>query len=301
MKKIDELVNKLNSIEKEMDLLNNDSLSADLITKIIKNEIRSVLLNQYELESMMLGRNQLDDPLRLENFGFKVYSQNDEDGIIEEIFNRIEMKNKVFVEFGIQTGLESNCHYLLHKGYKGLWIEGGEADYKKCCRNFEKPISDGRLKVVNAFITKDNINELIKRNIESITDDNKVDILSIDIDGNDYYVWDAIKCIDPRVVVIEYNAKFPANFKWVMEYDEKHIWQGDDNFGASLKAYELLGDRLGYQLVGTNRTGSNAFFVKKELAGNKFSLPATSENLYNPPRYFLKYKSGHPSKRYIGG
>ena len=65
MKKIDELVNKLNSIEKEMDLLNNDSLSADLITKIIKNEIRSVLLNQYELESMMLGRNQLDDPLFL--------------------------------------------------------------------------------------------------------------------------------------------------------------------------------------------------------------------------------------------
>jgi hypothetical protein len=124
--------------------------------------------------------------------------------------------------------------------------------------------------------------------------------LSVDIDGNDYYVWKAISCIHPRVVVIEYNAKFPADFEWIMKYDEKHIWEGDDEMGASLKALEKLGNEMGYQLVGTNYTGSNAFFVKKELAGEKFAMPATSENLYNPARYGKIYISGHKPKKYVG-
>ncbi|MCM1541812.1 MAG: hypothetical protein NC121_11175 [Blautia sp.] len=127
-----------------------------------------------------------------------------------------------------------------------------------------------------------------------------IDLLSIDIDGNDYYVWDKIYSIDPRVVVIEYNAKFPANFEWIMNYDESHIWKYDDEMGASLKSLELLGNAKGYQLVGTNVTGSNAFFVKKELARDLFPLPAISENLWNPARYGMKYISGHRAGKYVG-
>jgi hypothetical protein len=128
------------------------------------------------------------------------------------------------------------------------------------------------------------------------------DLLSIDIDGNDYWVWKAINVISPRVVVIEYNAKFPPDYEWIMKYNEKHIWQGDDEHGASLKSLELLGKIKGYQLVATNITGTNAFFIKEELAKELFPLPAIAENLYNDfsDYYGFRYVSGHPSKKYIG-
>jgi hypothetical protein len=65
-------------------------------------------------------------------------------------------------------------------------------------------------------------------------------VLSIDIDGNDYWIWEAINCVKARVVVIEYNAKFPPDFEWVMPYNPDHIWDGSDNYGASLKSLVLL-------------------------------------------------------------
>ena len=242
-------------------------------------------------------KNRLDNPLYLERFGFKVYSQNDEDGIIEEIFNRIKTGGKTFVEFGVHNGLESNGHYLLHKGWKGLWIEGNGKAVNEIRQLFKKPIDDKRLIVINSFITKDNINTLIE---EEGKISGEIDLLSIDIDGNDYWVWEAIKCINPRVVVIEYNGKFPPNFEWVMEYDPNHIWQEDDKQGASLKSLELLGSKLGYQLAGTNVMGVNAFFVRRNLANDLFVSPPAAEKLYNPTRWTMQYISGHPSREYIG-
>lgn len=275
----------------------------------IKREIDLLVEKVEGIENLLWNNDsglkiRLQDPRYLEAYGFKVYSENDEDGIIEEIFNRIGSKSKMFIEFGVQDGLESNCHYLLHKGWRGCWIEGDESYCKQIQKNFAKPIADGRLTIKNAFIDKDNIDSLIRESINQIGIDAEenweCDLLSIDIDGNDYWVWQAIKCISPRVVVIEYNAKFPANFEWIMEYDAKHRWNYDDEQGASLKAYEKLGNRLGYQLVGTNARGVNAFFVRKDLAGDKFALPATSENLYNSAKYYHRYRNGHPSKKYIG-
>jgi len=130
----------------------------------------------------------------------------------------------------------------------------------------------------------------------------EIDFLSIDIDGNDYWVWKAITCVSPRVVMVEYNAKFPPDFEWVMKYDANHIWEYDDEQGASLKSFELLGRELGYQLVGTSTNGVNAFFVKQELAGDLFPLPATAENLYHSwgGLGIIPYISGHPAKKYIG-
>jgi hypothetical protein len=85
-----------------------------------------------------------------------------------------------------------------------------------------------------------------------------------------------------------------------MEYDSKHIWRGDDKHGASLKSLELLGKKLGYQLVGTNIMGVNAFFVKESLTKDLFFKPAVAEKMYNPARWIMQYISGHPSKEYIG-
>jgi len=241
---------------------------------------------------------RLKDPIRLERYGYKVYSQSDEDGIIAEIFRRTGTTNKKFVEFGVQNGLESNGHFLLHKGWQGLWIEGSPNYCKLIHNNFKEPIAKKQLNIVNAFIDKDNINDLISGG--GMNGD--IDLLSVDIDGNDYHVWKAIDCVNPRVVSIEYNAKFPPDFEWVMKYDKTHIWDMSDNHGASLKSLEILANELDYQLVGTNINGVNAFFVKKELTKDLFALPANSENLYNPPRYSsgLKYISGHSSLYYVG-
>ena len=204
----------------------------------------------------------------LEQYGYKVYSQNDEDGIIHEIFRRIGTTNKVFIEFGVQNGLESNCHLLLHYGWSGLFLEGSEEYCDEIKMRFKPVVDSGRLKVQNAFITKDNINELFAKNRFF----GEIDLLSIDVDGNDFYIWEAIDSVSPRVVIIEYNGKFPPDLDWKQAYNEKHVWDGSDWHGASLKSLELLGTKKGYALVGTDIRGVNAFFVRSDIYGGGYSF-----------------------------
>ena len=111
-----------------------------------------------------LTRQRMRNPKALEPYGYKVYSQNDEDGIIHEIFRRIGTKNKTFIEFGVQNGLESNCHLLLFYGWKGLWIEGSSDFCNEIEIKFRPVIQNGQLQIINAFVTKDNINEIISKN-----------------------------------------------------------------------------------------------------------------------------------------
>mgnify|MGYP001127335787 FL=1 len=186
----------------------------------------------------MLTKTRMENKNCLENYGYRVYSQNDEDGIINEIFKRIGTTNKEFIEFGVQDGLECNSHYLLHKGWKGLWIEGSKNYHNKINNKFRPAIKKGMLKICNAFITKNNINSLIEKNAFGNLEP---DFLSIDIDGNDWYIWNAITVINPRVVCIEYNGKFPPDYSWKQAYNEHHVWDGSDWQGASLKALEILG------------------------------------------------------------
>ena len=239
-------------------------------------------------DSLLCDR--LNNPKCLEKYGFKVYSQNDEDGIIEEIFNRIGVTNKLFVEFGVQDGIESNGHYLLLKNWRGLWIECDEEYYQKILTGFESTIAAGNLAVIHEFITRDNINQVILDNMA----EEEIDLLSIDIDGNDYHIWRAITVMSPRVVIIEYNAKIPPTCEWVMPYCEQHIWDGGDKHGASLLSLENLGKQKGYTLVGTNISGVNAFFVRNDCINNQFAVLEVNE-LYNPPRYYKRFFAGHPS------
>lgn len=243
---------------------------------------------------------RLKDTRYLEAYGYKVYSQNDEDGIIHEIFRRIGCTDKRFIEFGVQDGLESNTHCLLHYGWGGMWIEGSEVFYHQIRKKFHSVIRSGQLKSLNEYVNRNNINRLFKEN--GFT--GEIDLLSIDIDGNDYHIWKAITCLSPRVVIIEYNAKFPPDVEWVMPYNESYVWDGTDRHGASLKALEQLGRQLGYSLIGTNITGVNAFFVRTDLTGQKFISSGTAEMLYNPMRFrSVQFVSGHPAEvclRYSG-
>ena len=239
-----------------------------------------------------LTRERMRNPKALESYGYKVFSQNDEDGIIDEVFKRIGITDKRFIEFGVQNGLESNCHLLLFKGWSGLWIEGDENYCKDIDMRFKPVISNGQLHVLNAFITKENINDLI--NNSEFT--GEIDLLSIDIDGNDYYVWESIEAVNPRVVITEYNGKLPPNVEWIQAYNSSHIWRGDDWHGASLKSFQKLAEKKGYRLVGTNLRGCNAFFVRTDLCEDKFLETGMAEDLYNPLRMGLEFKSYHPSR-----
>ncbi|OAV73463.1 hypothetical protein Barb6_00220 [Bacteroidales bacterium Barb6] len=210
----------------------------------------------------ILKRSLLRDPKysdlnRLEPYGFKVYSQNDEDGIIQEIFKRIGTTSKTFVEFGAGDGLENNTAYLLMQGWRGFWIEGSSASVKNIKNIYERAICCSQLFIENVFITKDNIDSLISKYFTG-----EIDLLSIDIDRNDYYIWKNIRSINPRVVIVEYNGKFPPPCSYIMKYDENHQWDGSDKQGMSLQSATNLGESLGYQLVGTNLSGVNAFFVR---------------------------------------
>ncbi|MGC2703928.1 MAG: hypothetical protein WA361_05415 [Candidatus Acidiferrales bacterium] len=236
------------------------------------------------------------DSRRLLSHGYRVYSQADEDGIIREIFRRIGEGNRTFLEIGAGNGLENNSLFLLMQGWRGAWIEGSARKVLAAKKNLANAVADGHLRVEQHFLTVANVDETVAR-LAPVKD---VDLLSVDLDGNDYYILDAIRSIiPPRVIVAEYNPKFPADVVWVMEYNETHRWDGTDYFGASLKALEILLSARGYALVGCNILGTNAFFVRADLAKDPpFCSPFIAENHYEPARYFLlaAYHSGHPEK-----
>lgn len=154
----------------------------------------------------------------------------------------------------------------------------------------------GQLSLIESCINKDNINSLIQSVFS-----NEIDLLSIDIDGNDYYIWQAINVISPCVVCIGYNSKFVPPVKWTIEYNPKHIWDGSDYHGASLAALAELGVQKGYQLVGCNLNGVNSFFVRKDLLDNKFLISDNLMDYYQPPRYYLSSMLiGHTSSPQLG-
>lgn len=248
------------------------------------------ILIEYYLETR-LNRPKYQDPKRLNLFEYQVLSQNGEDGIIHEIFKRISTKAKYFVEFGVGNGTENNTGHLLLQGWSGAWIEGSTAYCNEIKKGYENLINNGRLNIKQAFITRDNIKSLF----EELNIPGEPDLLSIDIDGNDYWIWETLRHYSPRVVVVEYNASLGPHVEWVMPYNEQHFWNGDVGhfFGASLKSFELLGRKLGYSLVACNLTGANAFFVRNDLVNAEFCEPFTSENHYEKPMYILEKQLGH--------
>ncbi len=218
-------------------------------------------------------------------FGSKIYSQTDEDGIIHEIFNRIP-NNKIFLEIGIQTGIECNSLNLLLNGWKGTWIEGSS----KYCKKIEDVLGGrsfkGKLNVVNSFVDRDNVVELFRDSFKFFETE-EIDFFSLDIDGNDYYIAEELfnKKIYPKMLCVEYNAKFPPPVSLTIKYDKTHVWDYSDYMGCSLQAYADLFEQHGYSLVCCNIPGINAFFVRQEFAHlfKKYNI----KELYQPYRYYL--------------
>ncbi|GAB3793499.1 hypothetical protein GCM10028819_05250 [Spirosoma humi] len=198
---------------------------------------------------------------------FKVFSQFGDDGIIQFLLNKIPISVDKFIEFGVESYEESNTRFLLmHDNWQGLVIDGSSEniDYIK-----KDPIYwKFDLTAINSFITTENINQLLQDN----GFDGKIGILSIDIDGNDYWVWKAISVCDPDIVIIEYNSLFGIDRSITVPYEPSFYRLSAHYsglyFGASLKALCDLGETKGYSLVGCNMAGNNAYFIKNKLVEN---------------------------------
>jgi hypothetical protein len=228
------------------------------------------------------------DPRRLFRYQSQVCSQNGEDGIIHEIFRRIGTTTRIFVEVGVGSGCENNTAFLLSQGWTGFWIDG-DTGFLGVLENRED-LSKECLKYLVTFATRENISALF----EQLGVPNEFDLLSLDIDQNTFYVWEGLRDFRPRVVVVEYNSAIPPDVDWKVRYDAKRTWNGTQNFGASLKSFEILGRQFGYSLVGCELIGANAFFVRDDLLAGKFAEPFTSENHYEPPRYPMWHRRCFP-------
>lgn len=255
------------------------------------NSLTQLQIDDY-LQRHLYGNPTYQSSAFLNKYEFQAFSQFGEDGILQEIFRRIGTTNRYFVEFGVEDGSETNSTYLLHQGWSGTWIDGGAENKAAIERQFSGLISQNKLRILQRFITAENIESLF----EEAGVPGTFDLLSVDIDRNDYHVWKAITRYQPRVVVLEYNAIFRPGVEFVVKYDPAAAWDGSSNFGASLDSYTRLAEEKGYKLVGCTFSGVNAFFVRADLAGQHFEGPFTVERFYQPPRYFLFTKNGHPRK-----
>lgn len=227
--------------------------------------------------------------------GYRVFSQFEEDGKLLFIFSIIGMENKVFVEIGSDDGINSNSANLYFNfGWRGLFIDGNAKSIKRGRKFFSKYPHPWLYKprFVCSKITRENVNTLIEENGFK----GEVGLLSIDIDGNDYWVWDAITVIEPKVVIIETHNEFGLN-NIVVPYDPNYSFPGKHPVyhGASPVAMNKMANKKGYRLVGANELGFNFIFVKNGLAD--IELPEVSvESVLNHPSVKEGYKTFEPIK-----
>jgi hypothetical protein len=212
----------------------------------------------------------------------RVFSQNGEDGVLAEILSRVGIGAGFFVEFGVEDGTECNTRFLAEVlGWGGVYFEPDTESF---------PLLEGRyanrhdVVTMKKLVTPETVNTLFTEACVPTT----FDVLSIDVDGQDYWIWEAIEDFQPSVVVIEYNSALPAAERLVEARGQTHQWDETDSFGASIAALQGLGERKGYTLVYLEIAGVNAFFVRNEYA-NLFGPAPTMRS----PNYWLRGR-GHP-------
>jgi hypothetical protein len=218
----------------------------------------------------------------IQDHEFQVYSQSGEDGIIQFLIRQIPGIKPLFVEFGVERYTEANTRFLLtHDNWRGLIMDGSRDNIEYLLQ--DRIMWQHTLTAVQAFVKRENINALLADN--GFT--GEIGLLSVDIDGNDYWVWEAIDCVTPAIVVCEYNSLFGPSHKLTIPY-QPDFMRGQAHYsnlyyGASIAALTDLANRKGYQLVGANQRGNNVFFIKTEYGHTLPNL--TPEQAYVETRY----------------
>lgn len=250
------------------------------LARRLDQRLDDILMAQGLLQSTLNATKTSTD---IRDYEFKVFSQSGEDGILQHLIRSVEIDETTFIEFGVDEMRESNCRYLMMKdNWRGFVMDGSVEAIQKAKSAYY--YWKHGVVAISAFVTRDNINELLARS--GFGDD--VGILSIDIDGNDYYVLDAINSVRPRILICEYNSVFGSVRKISVPYDPafdrreahfSHLY-----WGASLGALAHAAERKGYSLVGSNAVGNNAFFVRNELLSERVRAMSVAE-AYVQSRY----------------
>jgi hypothetical protein len=226
---------------------------------------------------------------KLSDTGFRVFSQFEEDGKLLFIFSVIGMDNKQFIDIGSNDGINSNCANLFFNfGWYGLFIDSDKGCVKRGRKFYNKYPNPHQYKpkFVCEMVTRENINQLIGDNGFA----GEIGLLSIDIDGNDYWVWDALSVVDPKVVIIETHNEFGLN-DIVVPYDPKSEYSKKHPVyhGASPVAMVKLAKKKGYRLVGSNELGFNFIFIRNGI-GEELIPEVVVESVLTHPSVKEGYK-----------
>ena len=256
------------------------SLLSSERTNIRNYKILTELMYKERLSSV---KNQF-----AKNYARNYFSQTDEDGITLEIIKRVgTSKESTFLELGVGDGLENNSLVLLSMNWRGSWFGGEELafDYN----------NHSRLKFEKIWIDKDNIKKIYRDSLfhHNVT---QHDVISIDLDGNDLDITEELfnEGALPKLFICEYNGIFPTGANWRMEYNASHKWDGDQLYGASLKAFSDFFETKNYFLCACNpQTGTNAFFVDKKYRNLFPDVPHNINDIYAEPCYWVDNKFKH--------
>ena len=240
----------------------------------------------------------LKNPIALEQAEFRVFSQFGDDGIIQYIISRLSLatSDRRFIEFGVENYRESNTRFLLlNDNWTGLVMDGSE-DNVASIRS-EALYWRNDLTALARFITRDNINSIIQEAGLS----GRLGILSVDVDGNDYWIWEAITVVDPAVVIVEFNGIFGSREAVTIPYQADFVREKAHYsffyWGTSLKALCFLAGQKGYVWIGCNSAGNNAYFVRSEYAA-AFCQPSLPQGFVAAKFREGRDRTGNPN--YVG-
>lgn len=263
-----------------------------MIKRVVKNYIRKIRARRKNKEDeikFIIGKalcfmQKQIKPTRLSDIEFKVFSQWGEDGIIEYLVSKLPIENYFFIEIGVENYDESNTRFLMmNRNWSGMIIDGSlDIQYLRMRDYYWK----FDLHPVVAFVTKDNIVQIIRENLEKLNISTNIGLLSIDIDGMDYWILkEIINVIYPTIIVVEYNSLFgnnvPVTVPYYSDFVRSKYHYSNLYFGANLKAFKSLLKEREYIYIGSNSQNSNAFFVKEDLA-NRY-LPELVESVKHQP------------------
>lgn len=250
-------------------------------------KVKDRLSNKHRLQQADLVKNyqlfqEKNELPELKDTGFKLFSQFEEDGLLLYIFSLLNFPNKTFIEFGADDGINSNSANLYyHHDFKGLFMDGNSKALERGRHFFKKHGNKniGSPVFKECMINAENINELI---IDAGFE-GEVGLLSIDIDGNDYWVWKAMDKIEAQVVIIETHNEFGLN-DIIVPYDSTYFYPGKhpDYHGASPIAMTKLAKHKGYRLVGANELGFNFIYIKNDLLVDELPTVSVESLLQHP-------------------
>jgi len=236
-----------------------------LVTRLVEEKVYDSLLLQGRMASWHVR--SMESVRSLQDVEFKVFSQWGEDGIIDWLIERagIPARLHTFVEFGVETYLEANTRFLIeNRNWRGLIMDGYPLLSKALREDHHSYRYD--LTTKSAFITRENINDLISEAGFA----GEIGLLSIDVDGNDYWIWEALDAVRPVICICEYNTVFGDLHPVSIPYDPKFsCGQSQPSrlyFGASIAAFSSLATRKGYKFLGTTLAGNDAFFIREDYA-----------------------------------